>query len=141
MNIIEMLTLFGIMATLAAVPSASVALVVTRSATLGVANGIAVSLGIVTSFLAGFFLTLDVKAIIFYVSLLPIFIDLSMLYVTDIFIIISVMVVSVGGVKVIYVLSATKVACFARHHQFDHVARKTAGSFMLGAGGWLLFSD
>jgi len=35
------------MALLAALPSASVALVITRSATLGVANGIAVSAGIV----------------------------------------------------------------------------------------------
>lgn len=47
MSIIESLTLLGIMVALAAMPSASVALVVTRSATLGVANGLAVSAGIV----------------------------------------------------------------------------------------------
>lgn len=40
-------TLFLIMLTLAALPSASVALVVTRSATAGFANGVAVALGIV----------------------------------------------------------------------------------------------
>ena len=47
MNLYEAIPLFGIMVALAAVPSASVVLVVTRSATLGVANGIAVSAGIV----------------------------------------------------------------------------------------------
>ena len=43
MSIIEIITLFGIMIALAALPSASVALVITRSATLGVANGVAVT--------------------------------------------------------------------------------------------------
>ena len=47
MSIIETISLFGIMAALAAMPSTSVALVVTRSATLGVGNGIAVAMGIV----------------------------------------------------------------------------------------------
>ena len=47
MSIIEIISLFGIMVALAAIPSASVALVITRSVTLGVANGIAVSVGIV----------------------------------------------------------------------------------------------
>ena len=137
---------------LAAIPSASVALVVTRSATLGVANGLAVAIGIVlgdlvfiglailglsvvaetmgslfmllkiagglyllwfgfsllstreitkitikksnsksslfTSFIVGFFLTLgDIKAIIFYASLLPIFIDLSVIQAREIVVI------------------------------------------------------
>ncbi len=191
------------MVTLAAVPSASVALVVTRSATLGVADGIAVSVGIilgdlvfillaifglsviaetmgslfmvikylgagyllwlgftllkskgtseitvekpikkrnlVASFLAGFILTLgDIKAIVFYVSLLPVFMDLSALYVADILTIISVMVVSVGGVKAAYAFSAIKVASLASRYKFDNVARKTAGSFMVGAGSYLI---
>ena len=203
MNIIETIALFVIMAVLAAMPSASVALVITRSATLGVANGIAVSAGIVlgdlvfillaifglsvvaetvggmfmvikylgaayllwlgfslltskssititvdkkiekrnlaTSFLAGLFLTLgDIKAIIFYVSLFPVFIDLSAVHLTDILIIISVMVASVGGVKVLYAFSATRLAAIARNHKFDNAARKTAGSFMVGAGSWLI---
>ncbi|HEC05518.1 MAG TPA: LysE family translocator, partial [Thiolapillus brandeum] len=47
MNIYESIMLFFILATLAALPSTSVALVVTRSATLGVADGIAVTSGIV----------------------------------------------------------------------------------------------
>lgn len=203
MSIIEIITLFGIMVTLAAMPSTSVALVVTRSATLGVANGIAVSVGIVlgdlifillaifglsvvaetmgslfmvikylgaayllwlgytllaskstsgiavenpikkcnlaASFFAGFMLTLgDIKAIIFYVSLFPAFIDLSALRVADILAIISVMVISVGGVKAVYAFSATKVASLARRYRFDNAARKTAGGFMIGAGSYLI---
>lgn len=203
MSIIEIISLFGIMVALAAVPSASVALVIARTATLGIANGIAVVVGIVlgdlvfilltilglsvvaetmgslfmvikylgasyllwlgftlltskststimvektkikrnlvASFLAGFILTLgDIKAIVFYVSLFPIFINLSALHVADILTIISVMVVSVGGVKILYVLSATKVTSLARSHKLDNAARKTAGGFMIGAGSYLI---
>lgn len=47
MNIIEISALFIIMLSLSLIPSASVALVVTRSVTLGLSNGIAVSCGIV----------------------------------------------------------------------------------------------
>lgn len=203
MSVVEIISLFGIMIALAAMPSASVALVVARSTTLGVTNGIAVSIGIVfgdlvfillamfglsfvaetmgglfmvikylgaiyllwlgytlltskktsniviekpskkrdlvASFLAGFLLTLgDVKAIIFYVSLLPVFIDLSSLRVSDILIVISVMVISVGGVKVMYVFSAGRLASLAGRYKFDNAARKTAGGFMIGAGSCLI---
>ena len=202
MSIIETVTLFGIMVTLAAMPSSSVALVVTRSATHGVANGIAVSIGIVlgdlafillailgmsvvaeamgsmfmlikylgasyllwlgfslitsksskntvekpiqkrslvASFLAGFMLTLgDIKAIIFYASLFPVFINLSALNIVDIFTIILVTVVSVGGVKVFYSFSATKVASLAKKYRFENAARKTAGGLMVGTGGYLI---
>jgi len=203
MSIIEIISLFVIMGALAAVPSASVALVIARSATLGVANGIAVSAGIVlgdlvfillailglsvvaesmgglfmvikylgatyllwlgftlliskstttitvdkitgkrnlvASFLAGFILTLgDIKAIIFYVSLFPVFINLSELYMADILIIISVMVISVGGVKILYAFSATKLASLAKRHKLDNAARKTAGGIMVGAGSYLI---
>ncbi len=203
MGIIEIITLFGIMIVLAALPSASVALVITRSATLGIANGVAVTAGIilgdlvfillaifglsivaetmgslfmivkylgaayllwlgytlittkststitlnktekkqnlVTSFIAGFILTLgDIKAIIFYASLLPVFVNLSTLQASDVLIIISVMVVSLGSVKTLYAFSAAKVVTFATGKKLDNVARKTAGSFMLGAGGYLI---
>ena len=203
MSIIETISLFGIMVALAAMPSASVALVITRSVTLGVANGIAVSVGIVlgdlvfillailglsvvaetmgslfmvikylgatyllwlgytlltsksnttitlnktiekrnlaASFFAGFILTLgDIKVIVFYVSLFPVFIDLSALNVADILIIISVMVVGVGSVKILYAFSATKIASLARSHKLDNAARKTAGGFMVGAGSYLI---
>ena len=191
------------MVALAAIPSASVALVVTRSATLGVGNGFAVAAGIVlgdlvfimlailglsvvaeamgglfmvikylgafyllwlgfsllkaqskttitvdgagengilvTSFLAGLILTLgDIKAIVFYVSLFPVFIDLSALKVAEVLVIIFVTVVSVGGVKVLYALSASKISNFARELKFENAARKTAGGLMVGSGTYLI---
>ena len=94
---------------------------------------------LIASFLAGFTLTLgDIKAIIFYVSLFPVFIDLSVLNVSDVLTIISVMIVGVGGVKVIYAFSARKVALLARRHKLENAARKTAGSMMVGAAGYLI---
>ena len=47
MSLFATLTLFAIMIVLAALPSCSVALVVTRAATLGIRNGAAVTAGIV----------------------------------------------------------------------------------------------
>ena len=203
MSIIDSISLFAIMVTLAIIPSTSVALVVTRSATLGVGNGIAVALGIVlgdlifillailglsviaetmggfflvikylggayllwlgfvlltsknkstvsannsnvhgrliASFLAGFFLTLgDIKAVFFYVSLFPTFIDLSALHTSDIFIIVLVTIVTVGGVKIAYAISARKVVTMSRGLKLEHAAKKAAGSFLIGAGSYLI---
>lgn len=203
MSTIEIVTLFGIMIALAALPSTSVALVVTRSATLGVANGVAATAGIilgdlifillaifglsivaetmgslfmvikylgatyllwlgytlitskstttitvdktvknqnlVSSFIAGFILTLgDVKAIVFYASLLPVFINLSTLQTSGVLILISVMVISLGSVKILYAFSAVKVVAFAKDKELGNAAKKTAGGFLLGAGGYLI---
>lgn len=203
MNIAEIMTLLGIMVVLSAIPSTSVALVVTRSATLGVANGFAVVAGVVladivfimlailglsvvaetmgglfvvikylgaayllwfgfsllrskshttievsqarekgnllTSFIAGFILTLgDVKAIIFYASLFPLFIDLSAFQIIDTLVILCVAVVSVGGVKIVYALSAIKVVNFSRQLRLENAARKIAGGTMIGAGSYLI---
>ena len=203
MGVIESISLFTIMVTLALVPSTSVALVVTRSATLNVANGVAVAAGIVmgdlvfillaifglsvvaetmgslfmfvkylggayllwlgfsllttktkrpvsvnkisnngnliASFLAGFFLTLgDIKAIFFYVSLFPTFLDLAALTINDVLIIIAITVAAVGGVKVFYAFSARKVVSMSRGLKLESAAKKAAGGFMLGAGSYLL---
>jgi threonine/homoserine/homoserine lactone efflux protein len=173
-NFIDSISLFLIMVTLAAIPNASVALVVARSATLGISNGIAVATGIVlgdlvfvvlailglsvvaetmgalfavfkylggayliwfgfsllkpgrkatfvveeeklngnilTSLFSGLLLTLgDVKAIIFYASLLPAFINLAAIEITDSIIIIFITLIAVGTVKVFYAVLADKV--------------------------------
>lgn len=203
MSIIDSISLFAIMVTLAIIPSTSVALVVTRSATLGVGNGIAVALGIVlgdlvfillailglsviaetmggfflvirclggayllwlgftlltsenkitfsvnhsathgnliTSFLAGFFLTLgDIKAIFFYVSLFPAFVDLSALNTSDIIIIFVITISTVGLVKIAYAISAKKVVIMSQGLKLETTAKKVAGSFMIGAGSYLI---
>ena len=206
MSITESISLFGIMVVLAAMPSTSVALVVTRSASSGIADGMAVAAGIVlgdlafiilailglsvvaeamgslfmvikylgalylfwtgfslltdkrtttiavnksgvkgslvTSFLAGFFLTLgDMKAVLFYVSLLPMFINLSALHALDILVVVFITAVAVGGVKVLYALSASRIASLAGGLRYENVVRKTAGGLMVGAGSCLIIKS
>ena len=203
MGILEAISLFFVMLTLALIPSSSVALVVTRSVTLGVQNGISVSLGIVlgglifmflailglsivaetmgwlfltikyigatyliwlgytllisksittitvdktnqkgslvASFLAGLFLTLgDIKAIFFYASLFPTFMNLEALQLGDIVIIMLVTIVAVGGVKIFYAFSAKKVASMSKGYSLESKAKKLAGGFMVGAGSYLI---
>ena len=203
MSIIDSISLFTIMITLAVIPSTSVALVITRSATLGVSNGIAVSLGIVlgdlvfillailglsfitetmaglflaikylggayllwigftlltsknkaplylnkennkgdliASLLSGLMLTLgDIKAIFFYVSLLPTFVDLSSVSNTDILTIVMVTIITVGGVKITYAFTARKIVNMSRDLNLDSGTKKVAGSFMIGTGCYLI---
>ncbi|NEX22696.1 LysE family transporter [Thiorhodococcus mannitoliphagus] len=197
------MTIFGIIAALAAIPSASVALVVARSAALGVVNGLAVSLGIVlgdlvfvalalfglsaaaetmgglffvikvlgglyllwlgfsllivkssarvrvskssknssltASFVAGFLLTLgDIKAIMLYASLFPIFIDLSDIRTSEALAVVFITILGVGGVKCVYVIFSSRVAAFAENSNMEVAARKAAGGLMVGAGGSLI---
>lgn len=206
MGILEAASLFLVMLTLALIPSSSVALVVARSVTHGVPNGISVSLGIVlgdlvfivlvilglsivaetmgwlfltikyigatyliwigytllsskstttitvektnqkgslvTSFLAGLFLTLgDIKAIFFYASLFPIFVNLEVLNLTDVVIIMLVTIVTVGGVKIFYAVSANKIISMSKGYNLESKAKKVAGSFMLGAGSYLIIKS
>ena len=204
MSIIDIISLFGIMVSLAIIPSTSSVLVVTRSATLGISNGVAVAVGIVlgdiifillailglyvftenmgglfltiksiggayllgigfqllrsnhkttiaikknvqsslvASFLAGLFLTLgDVKAIFFYVSLFPAFVDLGALKLSDIFIILLLTIVTVGGVKVAYAFLARKVLTMSRNFQLENSAKKIAGVFLMGVGSYLILN-
>lgn len=202
MSTYEILALFGTMAVLAAIPSASVALVVARSVTAGVPHGIVVSMGVVAgdllfiglamfglaavaetmgalftavkyvgalylmwlgvsllrakpdtqiaigqatergnvfaSFFSGFFLTLgDVKAILFYLSLLPMFVDLAALRSNDVLVVVFVTVVAVGGVKAGYAIFAYRVIASVRGKRFRAFTMKAAGTALLGAGGYM----
>ena len=211
MNFIDSLFLFALMSALAAIPSTSVALVVSRSATMGLENGIAVAAGIVTgdlifvllavlglsvlaetldglfhlirflagvyliwlgvqlfrstnragiaheqgheqvhgrghkarklltSYLAGLLLTLgDVKAILFYVSLLPAFIDTGRLAPLDIGMIILITLTAVGGVKITWAVAASRLASLPRCLACANVLKKLAASFMIMAGCFLI---
>ena len=63
------------------------------------------------SFLAGLLVTLgDIKAIVFYASLLPVFVDLPALQSAAIAAVLLVTVVAVGSVKVAYALLASRLA-------------------------------
>jgi threonine/homoserine/homoserine lactone efflux protein len=203
MSFLEAISLFLVMLTLAIIPSSSVALVVTRSVTHGIPNGVSVSLGIVVgdlifillailglsavaetmgwlfliikyigasyliwlgytlitskstttitvektnqkgnlvaSFLAGLFLTLgDIKAIFFYVSLFPIFVNLEALQLTDLVMVMFVTVVTVGGVKIFYAFIANKIFVMSRWYGLENKAKKAVGSIMIGAGSYLI---
>ena len=203
MSIIETLALFGTMAFLAAIPSASVALVIARSITLGVSHGIAVGAGIVigdlifiglvmlgltviaetmgglflgvkylgalyllwlgisllrektsvsvaiehsrkrgrftASFFAGLFLTLgDIKAIFFYLSLLPMFIDLAALQLSDAVRVVAVTIAAVGGIKVLYAIFAHRVISSNKGKRFTAFSTKAAGAALVGAGSYLV---
>tara|TARA_R110000823_G_scaffold144958_9_gene275149 strand:- start:11340 stop:11966 length:627 start_codon:yes stop_codon:yes gene_type:complete len=202
-NLLEVLMLFLILSTLAAIPSASVALVVTRSATFGVANGIAVAAGIVLadllfialvllgltvlaetmggffmlvryagalylvwlgvallragsggaslpqvsghggglleSGLAGFLLTLgDIKAIFFYLSVLPVFIELTSVRWPDVVAIAVVTVVAVGGTKLLYALLSRKLVLMLSANRHQGLTRKAAGAALVGTGTYLV---
>lgn len=202
MSLFDVSALFIIMIMLAAMPSTSVALVVARSATMNLANGVAVSMGIVlgdlifvvlailgltalselmggfflavkvaagmyliwfginlirsrtknltckysstggglpASFLAGLFVTLgDIKAIIFYASLFPAFVDISALTLLDIAIILFITVATVGGVKLAYAFAATKVMTMGKKLGAENKTRLASGALMVGTGTYLI---
>lgn len=203
MSILESIILFGAMVFLAAIPSTSVAVVITRSAAYGMANGVSVALGIVMadlvfvmlaifglsafsdsmgslfivakylgaayllwfgfmllkaknptvkpaiklmkkgnfiiSFLAGFTLTLgDIKAILFYASFLPIFIDISALQTLDVLIVALITILSVGGVKIGYAILAKSISTSLIDYKYKKMANNFAGGFMLGAGSYII---
>ncbi|MDI9243857.1 LysE family translocator [Marinobacter sp. CHS3-4] len=95
---------------------------------------------LVTSLMAGFALTLgDIKAILFYASLFPVFIDLAAIDIRDILLIVAITIIAVGGVKVAYALLGAKVASIARDHRFTGVYQKTIGGVMIGTGSYLIF--
>lgn len=202
MTFLAAISLFLVMLALAAIPSASVALVVTRSATLGVRNGAAVATGIVigdlvfvslailgmsilaetmgaffaifkylggiylvwlgigllrakgdltlrsadsrgsalfTSLVSGLFLTLgDVKAILFYASLFPTFVDMASLTATSIAAIAAITILTVGGVKLAYALAAHRIVSRLQRRKAHKYTRPTAGCLMIGAGTYLV---
>lgn len=94
---------------------------------------------LLASFLSGLTLTLgDVKAIFFYASLFPAFVDLANLKSSDIAIIVVLTIVAVGGVKLGYAYSAMRVVSFARGFKGARAVKVAAGGFMVGAGAYLM---
>ena len=199
----DLAAFLGTMLVLAAIPSASVALVVGRAATGGFRHGVAVAAGIVAgdllflllallglvaaaqwlggafamlraagaaylawcglcllrdamsparqarataargglavSFGAGLLLTLgDLKAIVFYASLLPLFIDVASVTSGDAAVLLALTVIGVGGVKVIYAALAHRVSAQAGSAPRVRWLRGAAGVAMVGVGGYVI---
>jgi len=210
MSFANSLALLLIMGALAALPSSSVLLVVTRAATIDIKNGLATAAGVVsgdlifmtmailgmtalaeqmgtlfvvikylagayliwfgiglirsrrnntstsefialpgktksslaTSFGAGLILTLgDIKAIFFYASLLPSFLDLAALTAVDIFVVSTITIIAVGGVKAAYAIGAGKASGLAKGFAFERELKMTSGGLMVGAGAYMLLRD
>ena len=92
----------------------------------------------ISSFLAGLLLTLgDVKAIFFYASLLPTFLDLSTLTVMDIAAVSAITIVAVGGVKAIYAISTDKLANLGSGFGYERSLKIASGSMLMLVGGYL----
>jgi threonine/homoserine/homoserine lactone efflux protein len=91
------------------------------------------------SFLSGLALTLgDLKAIFFYASFFPTFVDLTRISTADVLTIAAVTVIAVGGVKLGYAYFAEKVAAMSRNLKAERAVKTTAGAFMVGAGAYLM---
>jgi len=94
---------------------------------------------LIASFLAGFFLTLgDIKAIFFYISMFPIFVNMEILKLTDVVMIMIITIITVGGVKIFYAFSARKIVSMSKGLNLENKAKKTAGGFLVGAGSYLI---
>lgn len=91
------------------------------------------------SFLSGLVLTLgDVKAILFYASLFPAFVDLAGITASDVAIIIVLTIVAVGGVKLGYAYLATKIVSSAKAFRERRSLKAAAGGFMAVTGAYLI---
>ena len=197
----NVVALFGAMVALAMVPSLSVLTVVTRSATFGLAHGLATVIGIVigdfiliilaiyglsavaenmdnlftvikycggtyliylgirlirsksrfakveavresswlTSFWCGLAITLgDQKAIFFYVSFFPAFVDLSQISIIDTIIILAIAAVAVGGVKLGYGYLADRAQFFLQNYRVKQAMDVTAGTALVCTGIFLM---
>jgi len=96
-------------------------------------------MNLLTSLSAGLFITLgDIKAIFFYVSLLPAYIDLASFDAVDVNIILAITIIAVGGVKIFFALSANQIISFARKFNIEQSVHKVMGSIMLGTGSFLI---
>ncbi len=97
--------------------------------------------GLGSSFIAGFLLTLgDVKAIFFYASLFPVFVDMNMLDGGDVAAVFIITLLSVAGVKLAYAWSAAKLVTIAPFSAAGRMRalRVSAGMLMMAAGGYLI---
>ena len=95
--------------------------------------------GIAQSFLAGLVLTLgDLKAIVFYASLLPLFVEISALGSSEITLIVLITIVAVGGVKVFYAVAAQRLVSSIKSTRAIKPLRQAAGVALIGAGGYIV---
>ena len=82
----------------------------------------------------------DVKAIIFYISLFPIFIDSESVDLIDIGIILTITIIAVGSVKITYTILATKIVKTNLKPTVAIIIKRIAGGYMISAGSFLIIT-
>ena len=88
-----------------------------------------------SNFLCGLLITLgDPKAIFFYISFLPAFVDLSSVTIVDAIIIMVSATFAVGSVKLSYAYMADKSRLLFKNARTKKIINFTAGSVMIGTG-------
>jgi threonine/homoserine/homoserine lactone efflux protein len=114
-------------------------LVFSESAKAIAVDGVKQRGSFLASFLAGFLLTLgDIKAIFFYLSLLPMYVDLAILKPGDALLVVLITLLAVGGTKVLYALCAARLVAAAAGSKLVGVFRKAAGAALISAGGYIV---
>jgi len=94
-----------------------------------------------SSFLVGLLITLgDLKAILFYLSFFPAFVELSTISIIDVSIIITITIIAVGGVKLGYAAMADKASLLLTDANIKTKIHFLAGSLMLGIGIFLIIN-
>ncbi len=96
---------------------------------------------LLASFVSGFVLTLgDVKAILFYASLFPTFVDIAGLSAVDVVALVVITITAVGGVKLAYAFAAQRIVERLRMRQNPkrYSIRTVAGGLLLGTGTYLI---
>ena len=88
-----------------------------------------------SNFTAGFIITISApRAILFYVSLLPNFIDLTKAKLPDVLLLMLVAIVAVGGAKLPYALLAYRSSLFLQEEKPKRVMNLLAGIVMMLIG-------
>lgn len=89
-------------------------------------------------FVAGFLTTLsNPKAILFYVSFFPAFLDLSNVGYLDLALLLLVATVSVGGIMALYAFLTEKVGVMLRGSPTSGFLKYTAGGVLVGSGVYI----
>ena len=110
-----------------------------RSRPKAVEEGGVTESSLLSSFLAGLFITLgDQKAILFYLVFFPAFVDLSTLSHLDAGIIILIAIIAVGGVKLAYAFMADRARLLLKRSDAIKRINMAAGTIMIAVGIFLL---
>ncbi len=110
-----------------------------RSRPKAVEEGGVTESSLLSSFLAGLFITLgDQKAILFYLVFFPAFVDLSTLSYLDAGIIILIAIIAVGGVKLAYAFMADRARLLFKRSDAIKRINIAAGTIMIAVGIFLL---